>query len=548
MLQHLDEENLLESSSVTSEIQNVRRTRAANSNSWPSTSGPIYALYALCLAISIAIWLLALHAPLWQDETGSFWTIKDGFSHIWSRQYFSPPVYFYVLWLWAKVVGISEAALRTSSILAMLGAAWLLYLAARELFSRDVAFIATIIFCLHPIVIFESVDVRPYAFAVLATNAAILVLLRLRHNDSNWLAAVFGLLAATIVYFHFLFATILPAFVVCFFVIKTGTRRALWRQFGIAAAVIVLAFLPLIPGLYFMFHTAGSHVYEPPPQISEVLWTLWPGFLLYIFLGALIIAGISAALMRRGASQNADQRWRIVVCASLGLVPLLILYGVSAATPIHMFIARHRLVAIPGLALCWALLVERYLNKPVRLLFCVALVAVTSFQFFRSPEARQHEYTWKYALAVAEKNAAPDNAPVLMCSDFPEADYISMPVGSAKTSRYFAPLSYYQLSVPVVPLPRSLNHEAMRVGSQFIGQAAQKHQRFLAIAFVPSYKTLDWLSQEASADYIVHNLGTYSDIKVLEFDPRTAVTPPAAHSSGQPRQLSVKAASRPAMR
>src|SRR6185312_14220968 len=117
-------------------------------------------------------------------------------------------------------------------------------------------------------------------------------------------------------------------------------------------------------------------------------------------------------------SPNGNQSWRILVCASLALIPLLILYGISVATPIHMFSFQHRLEAIPGIALCWALLIDRYLKLRMRVLFCVVLVAATAFQLFRSPGARQHMDTRKYALQVAEKNASPDNAPVLVCSNF----------------------------------------------------------------------------------------------------------------------------------
>ena len=59
-----------------------------------------------------------------------------------------------------------------------------------------------------------------------------------------------------------------------------------------------------------------------------------------------------------------------------------------------------------------------------------------------------------------ENNASADNAPVIICSDFPEADYVPMPMDSAKESRLFTQLSYYKLTVPVVPLPRALNEEA----------------------------------------------------------------------------------------
>jgi hypothetical protein len=96
-----------------------------------------------------------------------------------------------------------------------------------------------------------------------------------------------------------------------------------------------------------------------------------------------------------------------------------------------------------------------------------------------------------------------------------------MPVGAAaKDSAIFAPLTYYKLSVPVVALPRSLNDEAMRVGSEFLQDGTQRQERFLALAFEPSYKTLEWIADNASRTYDVHQLGIFDGIKVLEFLPR----------------------------
>ena len=135
---------------------------------------------------------------------------------------------------------------------------------------------------------------------------------------------------------------------------------------------------------------------------------------------------------------------------------------------------------------------------------------------------RQHQYSWKYALEFVEKNASVDDAPVLICSDIPESDHMPMPVGPAiLESGILPPLSYYKLSVPVTPLPRALNDVAMRDGSRFLQQAAQHHQRFLAMAFAPSYDTLDWLGKTAAGTYNVHELGVFDGVKVMEFVPRT---------------------------
>jgi hypothetical protein len=483
----------------------------------------LYTVYALALATSVFAWFIAVRAPLRSDELGTYWQIKEGFSEIWARHFLtlSSPEHAYILWFATKIFGRSEAALRIPSILAMLGAVYVLYLAARELFDRDVAIIAAVIFCLHPIIIFESIDARPYAFAALVTNTAILILLRLRRDNSNWLAALFGISAACIVWFQFLFIDILPALVLCFFVVKICDRKTLWRQFGIALAAFTLTFLPVIPIMLFLFRTSETHVYESAPNLSDLVWTLSPMWLLLCFclVGSLALS-LSALKPRQGDSQNRFERRNILVCASLALIPILILYGMSVGTSLHAFATCHRTNAIPGIALCWAIAVSRIRSRALRLLFCVLLVAFHAPMYLTPPNALKHGYAWKYALEYVEKNASVDGAPVLICSDMPEADYTPMPVDSAKESKLFAPLSYYKVSERVVPLPRGLNDEAKRVGAGFLQEATRKNERFLAVAVEPSYGTLDWLAQSASATHSVRKLGVFDGIEVMEFMPR----------------------------
>jgi hypothetical protein len=482
----------------------------------------LYAIYSLALAVSISLWFIAIRAPLWLDETISYFLIKGGFREIMSRQGWPEvPLYYQLVWLWTKVAGTSEIALRLSSILAMLGAVYLLYRAARELFDSnnaiDVAIIAAILFCLHPLVIFAAIDVRPYAFGALAINASILTLIRLRHNNSNWLAALFGVLGACILYFHFLVIVILPALAIGFIAVKIGDRKALWRQGAVALAAFALAFLPVIPGLRYMLHTSSDHVWDEAPKLADLGWTLAPEWLACIFVGAALIA----AATRKLDLQSRFEAWQIVLCAALGLIPILILYGVSVETSIHVFVERYRLVAIAGIALGWAWLVSRIDSRTLRLLFCAAVVVTTAYQYFSSPMYKLHGYTWKYALEVAEKNAAADNATVLICSDLPEADHRSMPVGAAvKDNALFAQLTYYKLSVPVVALPRALNDDAIRIVSSFLQEPTQRRERFLALGFEPSFKTLQFIEDSASGTYSVRVLGTFDGVAVLEFTPR----------------------------
>jgi hypothetical protein len=268
-------------------------------------------------------------------------------------------------------------------------------------------------------------------------------------------------------------------------------------------------------------------VFDVAPAFWELRGTLAEKAPVLILAGTILLA----AATRRFELRSHLEGRKILFCGSLALIPILILYGVSVGTSTHIFVPRYRVVAIPGIALCWAYVVSRIESRALRLLFCSALVAVTAYHSFRSPSSRTHNYTWKYALEVAEKSASPDNAPVLICSDLPESDYMPMPIGSAvKDSAIFAPISYYQLSVPVVGLPRSLNEEAVQAGSQFLKEATDHNERFLALAFEPSYETLDWLESNAEPTHRVHELGIFDRVKVLEFVPRSLAGEPKSES------------------
>lgn len=475
-------------------------------------------VYPVSLLASLSIWLLAVRAPLWLDETLSYWQVSGGFWKIWSRSAQMPSSigYLYTLWVAKSVLGSQEIALKIPSTLAMLGAVYFLFRIAHELFDQEIAFLTCIFFCTHSGVVFAATDARPYAFALLATNLAIFVFILWMIRNQMKYAVLFGAAAAGILYFHYLFGVILPAFAIYYLAMRGRSIRADGRQLAAALGTFTLLASPLIVRVASLYQTRQAHVVLEPPHTLVALMTFVPKKILIGFFITLFLA----ALVRKVKLPGRDCYPAVLICPMLALVPGGILYGISAVTPMHLFIPRYCLVVVPGAALTWGLLTSRIDSRLLRQVFGTGLVAFTVYVSFASPYTRKHELTFKPAFEFVNANVAQDKAPVLICSAFIESDYEPMPAPTSENA-LLSQTSYYRLDGPTVLLPIDLNDETIRVASPSIQAAAQGRQRFLVIAGPASYSTLEWLASYSRGTFAPRVMGDFGGIVVLEFLPIT---------------------------
>jgi hypothetical protein len=292
--------------------------------------------------------------------------------------------------------------------------------------------------------------------------------------------------------------------------------RAEWRQLTVAVSCFALFMLPVLPRLYYLQKTRQEHVFSAGAAYTDFLPALFWGIIPFVFVGT----AVAAAYMRRLLKPCAEDLRQFRMCATLALVPLGLLYAITVATPLHIFVERYEGVAVPGIALCWAWVFSRIDSRRFRLLCCLAFVTWTIGQTYASPEARLHGCTWKFALEFADARAAQADLPLLICSDLPEANFQNMPTGPARESVLFAPLSYYKVRADVIPLPRALDERTQMIGGRFSLLATQEHKPFLALAYRPSYPTWQWLASQTSRTHEFRVLGDFDGIKVVEFDPR----------------------------
>ncbi len=476
-------------------------------------------LYPVALVASLSIWLLALRAPLWLDETLAYWQVSGGFWKVWSRSELMPSSigYLYTLWAARSILGSHAIALKIPSTLAMLGAVYFLFRAARELFDQDIAFLVCIFFALEPNVVFAATDARPYAFALLTTNFAIFAFVVWMKRHEMRQAILFGAAAAAILYFHYLFGAILPAFAIYYLAVRRHWIKADARQLAAVLTSFTLLILPLVYRVLFLYHTRATHVVQELQHSGlAALNTLAP---IQTLIGFVVTAFL-AALVRKVKLPGRDCFPAILLCPLLALVPAGILFGVSLATPLHLVIPRYFTVVAPGSALTWGLLTSRIDSRLLRQIFCVGLVGITVFECFSSPDSRKHEVNFKQAHEFINANIAKDKAPVLVCSAFIEADFEPLPTDRTSENALNSQVTYYPINAAVVFLPMSLNDEAMRIGKQTVMTALQRRQRFLVIAAPTSYETVEWLANYSTGALTARPIGKFDDqIVVVEFRP-----------------------------
>jgi 4-amino-4-deoxy-L-arabinose transferase-like glycosyltransferase len=472
--------------------------------------------YGVVIAASVSIWFLAIRAPFWTDETLSYWQIAGGFHQIWARsiQGNSFAAYAYILWLTKTLLGETEPILRIPSVVAMLLAVYVFYRCARELFDWDVAATATALFILHRGIAFAAIDARPYAFALLLTNLTILWFLRWNKTQQIQYAILLGISAAGIFYFHYLFASILAALVLCYVVSSPKQQRTDLPQIGIALGCFLLVLLPVLPRLHYIYQTRATHSFADAPRWISLLQIIDPGIAqLLILVGVLLFAVVA----RKFVIPDSESIKTFLLCFLLGVVPIFLLFAISVITPVHVFIPRYLLVAVPGICLLWGWICSLIDSRVLRAVFCFAFAGVCLYLAYSSPASRKHEGSWKQALAYANSMAVDKNTRILMCSPLVEADYQPMPA-VANDSALYAPLSYYRVNATVVPLPRSMNPETQRQVLRFL--ISSRHTRFLVLAGIgPSTKILDFVAYSSQDTHTYRVLGPLDGVWIAEFIP-----------------------------
>lgn len=308
----------------------------------PSRNGALWALGGL-IALGFAVRFASLGVQSYHhDEVITVArVIPGGFVHMLEevkRSESNPPLYYVLVWGWAKLFGTGEVAIRSLSALFGLGTVPIAYLIGAELSNRRAGLIGAAIVAVNPMLIWYSQEARSYPLLVFFCAASLLFFVRALRTRETGDLALWALASALALCSHYfaVFAVSIEALWLLV-ALRDRWRAALPAVLGVG--VVGFALVPLIAaqnnpthigwidhsllstrvfetGVSFLIGETGHVIAEPPRE----RYALLPAIL---FGAALLLVALRGSRVeKRGALLTA-----VVGLGVVGLAVLAALLG-----------------------------------------------------------------------------------------------------------------------------------------------------------------------------------------------------------------------------
>jgi mannosyltransferase len=246
----------------------------------------------IVLLLSFALRVCRLDAQsLWYDEAVTAQVAGQGVAELtqWTADDIQPPLYYYVVVAWTRLVGRGEWMLRFPSAFFSALTVPLLWVLALRLFGHDrlgqvAAWAAVFLGAVSPLYVYYAQEARMYAQLTFLGALAGYLLLRATKERNRivsvglWVA--FVLVSVAMLYTHYFGAFLLLAYAICFVIgwllarIGPHARDTAGRQLPavalFSAALIVVLYLPWLPAMLHRYQVDRSY-WEGSLKLVEAL-------------------------------------------------------------------------------------------------------------------------------------------------------------------------------------------------------------------------------------------------------------------------------------
>lgn len=290
---------------------------------------------ALVLVAGVLRFYRLGHQGFWFDEANTAQEVHFTLGQMITllKHYEStPPLYYGIAWVWARIFGYGEIALRSLSAVLGVLAVPVGYGAARKLISRRAGLTAAALVAFNPYLIWYSQEARAYSLVVLLTGGGLLAFAYARENASRFAIAAWVILSGLALATEY-YAVLVVAPEALWLLYLHRHRRTL--QAGLAVLAVCCA-----PLLWFAIsqNATGHASWIAPLPLAPRVGQIFPQFLIgygapvyaVLMRVAEVVALVGLFLLFRRTETH--ERSGAVVAGSIalgGLVLCLLLVGVG---------------------------------------------------------------------------------------------------------------------------------------------------------------------------------------------------------------------------
>lgn len=286
----------------------------------------LWALAGLVVAGGVLRFATLGTQSFWLDEAATVDLLQRSFGDMLSgvsAGESTPHLYYIVAWLWAKVFGTGEVALRSLSALLGTAAIPVAYALGRRIAGRRAGLMAAALCAFNPLLVWYSQEARSYSLLVLLTGLTLLAMLNVVERPSRGSLVAWTVLSILALATHY-FAGFLIAAEAVWMVSRSESRA----RPAAAVGVVGVAALALLP-LALHQRSTGAAAFISSTSLLRRLaqipkqFTLGYQGPLEVVLTIVAMLLVAHGLLRLVATAAGPGRHRAVVLAAIGLAAIL---------------------------------------------------------------------------------------------------------------------------------------------------------------------------------------------------------------------------------
>ncbi len=373
------------------------------------------------LGIIVAVGALVRFSTLdaqsfWYDEAFTRAIVAHGLPHVFStvaRTESTPPLYYLLLWFWARVFGLSEVGLRSLSALIGTLTIPVMWKLGGRLISGRVGLAASALAAVSPLLFWYSQEARAYALLVLLSALTLLTMLRALERPDPRRLLEWSVTAALALCTHYFAAFLLipeAAWLGVALHRRGALRPAVVAAGTIPAVAMGAALIPLLrhqnDGRASSLVAGGGSV---PYRVGQLVRQDLVGFgqpaKKLVVGAAVLLALVAGAILVVGRRRAAWERVILPAVLAGGGVALALVISVATT---DYFETRNLLATWPGLALVMAagfgsVWRGRLATAALVLLCALSLVCIAAVD--SDPSLQRPD--WRGAAAVLPRPSSP---------------------------------------------------------------------------------------------------------------------------------------------